>query len=56
LNAEINAIFLDAGVKKKFADAGIEVGGGTAESLRVWMASEAVKWGEVIRVTGARVD
>jgi tripartite-type tricarboxylate transporter receptor subunit TctC len=56
LNAEINAIFLDAGVKKKFADAGIEVGGGTAESLRMWMASEAAKWGEVIRVTGASVD
>jgi tripartite-type tricarboxylate transporter receptor subunit TctC len=56
LNAEINAIFLDTGVKKKFADAGIEVGGGTAESLRAWMKSEAVKWGEVIRVTGASVD
>jgi tripartite-type tricarboxylate transporter receptor subunit TctC len=56
LNAEINAIFLDAGVKKKFADAGIEVGGGTAESLRAWMKSEAEKWGEIIRVTGARVD
>jgi tripartite-type tricarboxylate transporter receptor subunit TctC len=56
LNAEINAIFLDAGVKKKFADAGIEVGGGTAESLRAWMASEALKWGETIRVTGAGVD
>jgi tripartite-type tricarboxylate transporter receptor subunit TctC len=56
LNAEINAIFLDASVKKKFADAGIEVGGGTAESLRAWMASEALKWGEVIRLTGARVD
>jgi tripartite-type tricarboxylate transporter receptor subunit TctC len=56
LNAEINALFLDADVKKKFADAGIEVGGGTAESLRAWMASEAVKWGEVIRVTGASVD
>ena len=56
LNAEINAIFLDAGVKKKFADAGIEVGGGTVESLRAWMASEAAKWGEVIRVTGASVD
>jgi tripartite-type tricarboxylate transporter receptor subunit TctC len=56
LNAEINAIFLEAGVKKKFADAGIEVGGGTAESLRAWMKSEAVKWGEVIRATGASVD
>jgi tripartite-type tricarboxylate transporter receptor subunit TctC len=56
LNAAINGIFLDADVKKKFADAGIEVGGGTAESLRVWMASEALKWGEVIRVTGASVD
>ena len=56
LNAEINTIFLDAGVKKKFADAGIEVGGGTAESLRAWMASEAAKWGEIIRVTGASVD
>lgn len=56
LNTKINAIFLDAGVKKKFADAGIEVGGGTVESLRAWMASEAAKWGEVIRVTGASVD
>ncbi len=56
LNAEINAIFLDAGVKKKFADAGIEVGGGTTESLRAWMASEATKWGEIIRVTGASID
>ena len=56
LNTEINAIFLDAGMKKKFTDAGIEVGGGTAESLRDWMAAEAVKWGEIIRVTGASVD
>jgi tripartite-type tricarboxylate transporter receptor subunit TctC len=56
LNAEINAIFLDTGVKKKFADAGIEVGGGTAESLRAWMKSETRKWGEVIRATGASVD
>lgn len=56
LNAEINAIFLDASVKKKFSDAGIEVGGGTPESLRTWMAAEAAKWGEVIRVTGATVD
>jgi tripartite-type tricarboxylate transporter receptor subunit TctC len=56
LNAEINAIFLEAGVKKKFADAGIDVGGGTAESLRTWMASEAAKWGEIIRVTAASVD
>ena len=56
LNAEINAVFLDVGVKKKFADAGIEVGGGTVESLRAWMNSEAVKWGEVIRLTGASLD
>jgi tripartite-type tricarboxylate transporter receptor subunit TctC len=56
LNAEINALFLDAGVKKKFADAGIEVGGGTAESLRVRMQSEAVKWGDIIQATGAKLD
>ncbi len=56
LNAEINAIFLDADVRKTFANAGIEVGGGTAEWLRDWMASEAVKWGAIIRLTGASVD
>ncbi len=56
LNAEINAILRDADVKKQFALAGIEVGGGTAEALRDWMAAETVKWGEIIRVTGASVD
>ncbi len=56
LNAEINAIFLDADLRKTFANAGIEVGGGTAEWLRDWMASEAVKWGAIIRLTGASVD
>ena len=56
LNAEINAILLDTDVKKKFTNAGIEVGGGTAEWLRDWMTAEAVKWGAIIRLTGASVD
>jgi hypothetical protein len=47
---------LDTDVKKKFTNAGIEVGGGTAEWLRDWMTAEAVKWGAIIRLTGASID
>ena len=56
INRDVNAVLATAGTRKKLFDAGIEAGGGNADSFSRLMKSEAEKWGAVIRATGARVD
>jgi tripartite-type tricarboxylate transporter receptor subunit TctC len=56
LNKEINAILALPEVKKKLFDAYIEPGGGSPEAFGRLIRSESVKWGEIIRSTGAKVD
>jgi tripartite-type tricarboxylate transporter receptor subunit TctC len=56
LNTACNQVLLRAATKKRLAAAGMQALGGTPEALAKWMAAESLKWGEVIRSTGAKVD
>jgi tripartite-type tricarboxylate transporter receptor subunit TctC len=56
VNRDVNAVLAQPAVAKKLLDAGIEAGGGTPAEFGALIASEAKKWGEVIRLTGAKVD
>jgi len=48
LNREINAVLQLADLREKLAAQGIEVTGGTPESLQAELAEEVAKWGRVI--------
>lgn len=56
LNREINEILALSEVKKKLFDASIEPGGGSAQAFAQLIRSETAKWGDIIRITGAKVD
>ncbi len=56
LNREIGEILSSPTVIRKLFDAGIDAGGGTPEAFAHLIKAETQKWGEVIKITGARVD
>jgi tripartite-type tricarboxylate transporter receptor subunit TctC len=56
LNAEINAILADPGVKSTLNAQGFELIGGTPEAFAHLIKSESDKWAPVIRKTGAKID
>jgi tripartite-type tricarboxylate transporter receptor subunit TctC len=56
LNTACNRVLSSAATKKRLAAVGMQALGGTPEALAKWMEAEALKWGEVIRSTGANVD
>jgi tripartite-type tricarboxylate transporter receptor subunit TctC len=56
LNREINAALLLPDVKRKLFEAGIAPGGGSADAFALLIGTEAKKWRDVIRTTGAKVD
>jgi tripartite-type tricarboxylate transporter receptor subunit TctC len=56
LNAEITAVLRSPEVRERFATAGLEPLPSTPEEMSALMKSEAVKWGRVIRESGASVD
>lgn len=56
LNREIDAILKMPDVKARLNNAGLEPVGGSAEAFQALMASEARKWSEIIKKTGAKLD
>jgi tripartite-type tricarboxylate transporter receptor subunit TctC len=56
LNAEINAILKDPGVRSSLNAQGFELVGGSPEEFKNLIRSESEKWAPVIKKTGARVD
>jgi tripartite-type tricarboxylate transporter receptor subunit TctC len=56
LNAEVNKALSDAGLLGKFKDLGVEPMGGTPKAAADYLASEYRKWGEVVRLSGAKID
>src|SRR5215831_13958801 len=56
LNAEINAILKDPGVKSALNAQGFELIGGTPEEFAALIKSESDKWAPVIAKTGAKID
>lgn len=56
LNAELNKALASPTLRQRFAAIGADQGGGTPEQFGELIRKEYVKWGEVIRRAGARID
>ncbi len=56
INADVNAVMQDAGVREAFARQGRFIGGGTADSFKTFIAAEGKKWGAIIQKVGVTVD
>ncbi len=56
LNTDINALLQDPEVHAKLVQLGSTVVGGSPQDFRDLIARERVKWGELVRKTGAKVD
>jgi tripartite-type tricarboxylate transporter receptor subunit TctC len=56
LNAEINKGLQSPGLKERYAAIDAEPVGGTIEAFAAFVKSESVKWADVVRKSGARLD
>jgi len=56
LNKEINAALADPVFRKRVTDMGVTIMGGTPEDVKTFIASESVKWSEVVRRAGVKID
>lgn len=56
LNGEIARILTDAEVRRRLADEGAELVGGSPERLRDHVRSEIDKWARVVKEAGVKVD
>ena len=56
LNAEIARIVGLPDVKERLAAQGVETGGSTPEQYAAFIQAEIVKWGKVVKESGARID
>ncbi len=56
LNAEINKVIASPAFRQRFADIGDEPGGGTPEQFAELVKKETVKWAEVAKRSGAKID
>lgn len=56
LSAEIDRIIRTAAVSERFATLGAAPVGGTPEQLAAHLAAETLKWREVVRVSGAKIE
>jgi tripartite-type tricarboxylate transporter receptor subunit TctC len=56
INAEANQVLQSADMKRRMADFGAEIGGGTPEDFGNFMASETKRYEEIVRLSGAKLD
>jgi len=56
LNAELNKALATPAVRDKLPEMGLEIVGGTPEQYAAHIKSEAVKWADVVKRSGAKVD
>lgn len=56
LNAAFNKALQDPEVKRKLASQGAEVKGSTPEEFGAYIREEMVRWGKVVKDSGAKVD
>jgi tripartite-type tricarboxylate transporter receptor subunit TctC len=56
LNAEINTALQSPVLKERYASIEAEPVGGTPEAFAAFVRKERVKWAEVVRKSGAKVD
>ncbi len=56
LNAAVNKALAAPSVREKLPDFGLEIVGGTPEQYSAHIRSEAAKWADVVKRSGAKVD
>ena len=56
LNADITAVLRSAEIRERFFAAGLEPLPSSSDELAVLMKAETLKWGRVIKESGAQVD
>ena len=56
LNAETNRVLADPGVRQRMVGLGYEIGGGTPEQFTQFVKKEVVKWADVVKRSGAKVE
>lgn len=56
LNAETNAVLVDAEMRKKAQAAGLQLRGGTSAQFAAFIESETRKWAQVIKTANITVD
>jgi tripartite-type tricarboxylate transporter receptor subunit TctC len=56
LNQEANRALATAQIRRRLTDQGIEPAGGTPDQFADFMHAELVKWGKIVRESGARVE
>ena len=56
LNTEVNKALRADDLRKKLNDQGLEITGGTPEQFAKLMQDDLVKWGKVVKESGARAD
>ena len=55
-NADINKALADAELKKKLGDQGADVHGSTPEQFAKLIRDDMVRWGRIVKESGAKVD
>jgi tripartite-type tricarboxylate transporter receptor subunit TctC len=56
INADVNAVLADAGVKERLVAAGMAPGGGSAASFKTMLDADMKKWGGTIKRLGVQLD
>ncbi|MBT2300713.1 tripartite tricarboxylate transporter substrate binding protein [Variovorax paradoxus] len=56
LNAEANQVLRSADMKRRMAEFGAEVGGGTPEEFGQFIVSEIKRYESIVRLSGAKLD
>jgi tripartite-type tricarboxylate transporter receptor subunit TctC len=56
LNRDINALIADPAFNKRLVDFGVEPMGGATQDFERYLDAEIKKWGDVVRVSGAKLD
>ncbi len=56
LNREVNRLLGEQDFRKRIVDIGVEPMGGTPQDFTRHLDKEIRKWGEVVRVSGAKID
>jgi tripartite-type tricarboxylate transporter receptor subunit TctC len=56
LNRALLAALDDAGVKKSYADLGIDIIGGTPDEFAAYIKTEIPKWTAIVKASGAKLD
>jgi tripartite-type tricarboxylate transporter receptor subunit TctC len=56
LNRELNTVLQTAEIRTRLIDAGADIGGGTAEEFGRFMTSELDRYGNIIKLSGAKME